>query len=146
MRCQLVGKGAVTVRTLSEIMTVDPDFAITVDAVKLDKDRLPFRSHGHREGLPIPADTARQRAAASARRSLLTELTFNTPIVRQIKSSPLRIVQTSVRPVGNITELKAPILVEQDSFAGPRIGKTEGSSEKNKKTSRNDDKFSRHGV
>ena len=143
---QFVLERDVAVRPFPEIVTVDPNLAIAIDAVKLDKDRLPFRSHGHREGLPIPADAARQRAAASARRSLFTELTFDAPIVRQLKSSPLRIVQTSVRPVGNITELKAPILVERDSCAGPRIGKTQGSSEKNKKTSRNDDKFSRHGV
>ena len=127
-------------------MIVDPHLAISIDAVKLDEDRLPFCSHGHGEGLAIPANAARQCTAASTRRSFFTELTFDTPIVRQIQSSPLRIVQTSVRPVGNITEPKAPILVERDSFTGPRIGKTEGSSEKNKKTSRNDDKFSRHGV
>lgn len=131
MRRQLVYERAVTVRTLSEIMTVDPHLAIAVNAVELDKYRLPFRSQGHREGLAVPTNAARQRAAASARRSFLTELAFDAPVVRQIQTTPLGIVQIRVLSVGNIAKLKAPILVERNSFARPRIGETEVSSEKN---------------
>ena len=43
-------------------------------------------------------------------------------------------------------ELKAPVLIERDSFAGTRIGETDKSSEKNKTKGRNDVKFPRHGV
>lgn len=127
-------------------MTVDPDLAIAVDAVKLDKDRLPFCSQGHGEGLAIPANAARQCAAASAGWSFFTELTFDAPVMREIQLPPPRIVQIHILSVGNIAELKAPILVERDSFAGPRIGETERGSEKNKTNGRNDDKFPRHGV
>ena len=127
-------------------MIVDPDLAVSIDAIKLDKDRLPFCSHGHGEGLAIPANAARQCAAACARRSLLTELTFDTPVVRQIQPAPLRIVQIKILSVGNVAELKAPILVERNSFPRPRIGETEDGSEKNKTKGRNDVKFPRHGV
>ena len=127
-------------------MIVDPHLAISIDAVKLDEDRLPFCSHGHSEGLAIPANAARQCTAASTRRSFFTELTFDTPVVRQIQPSPLRIVQIHILSVGNIAELKAPVLIERDSFAGTRIGETDKSSEKNKTKGRNDVKFPRHGV
>ena len=127
-------------------MFVDPDLAIAIDPVEFDKDRLPFRSQGHGKGLAIPTNAAGQCAAASARRSLLTELAFNAPVVGQIESSPLRIVQIHILSVGNFAELKAPILVERNSFAGSRIGETDEGREKNKQTRRNDVKFSRHGV
>ena len=127
-------------------MIINPNFAISIDAVELDIDRLPFCSQRHDEGLAVPANAARQCAAASSRRSFLTELTLDTPIVRQIQSSPLRIVQVHSLSVGNIAELKAPILVERNGLIRPRIGETDEGSEKNKKTRRNDGKFPRHGV
>ena len=46
MRRQLVFESAVAVRTLSEIMTVDPNLAVAIDAVKLDEDLFPFCRQG----------------------------------------------------------------------------------------------------
>lgn len=93
-------------------MIVDPHLAISIDAVKLDKDRLSFHAQWHSECLAIPANATRQCTAASARRRLFTKLAFDTPVVWQIESSPLRIVQIHILSPGNIAELKAPILVE----------------------------------
>jgi len=65
--------------------------------------------------------------------------------VRQIQFPPLRVVETRVLRVGDIAKLKAPILIEGNSFTGPRISETD-SGEKEKKTKGDNDVQSFHGT
>ena len=125
MRRQIVCERDIAVRTFSEIVTVDPNLTVAIDAVKVDEDLFPLAVHGHRECLAIPAEATGQRAAAGAGRGLFTELAFDTPVVRQIQLPPLSIVETRVLHVRDIAKLKAPILVEGDFFTGSRIGEAE---------------------
>ena len=116
---QFIFEGAVAVRTFAEIVTVNPNLTVAIDSVEFDEDEFSFLRGGDRKRLAIPADAAGQRAAASAGRVLLAELTFNAPVVWQIKLSPLRIAQS-----------EEPILIERDSFSGTRIRKANCCREK----------------
>src|SRR6185369_7222963 len=129
MWCQFVFEAAVAVRTFAEIVAVDPDLAVAIDAVKFNEDQFSFGGSGHRKGLAIPAKPTGQRAASCARRSVFIELPFDTPVVRQVELPPLRIVETRVLCVGNVAEIEAPVLVERDGFPGSGIGEAERSSE-----------------
>src|SRR5436305_12718496 len=84
IRRQLVFESAVAVGTFSKIVSVDPDFAVAVDAIEFNEGQLPFRSCGNRKRLAIPTDTARQRSTPRTCRILLIEFAFDTPVVRQI--------------------------------------------------------------
>ena len=76
------------------------------------------------ESLAIPTDATGQCAATGSRRRLLTELAFDTPVVREIQLPPLRIVQVYVLSTRYIAKVKAPVLIENYSFPRPRIGET----------------------
>src|SRR4029450_8810107 len=92
IRRQFIFEGAVTVRTFAEIVTINPNLTITVDAVKFDEDQSPLRRRGNSKRLAIPTDTTGQCSAACASRVLLTKLSLNAPVVWQIQLPPLRIV------------------------------------------------------
>src|SRR5689334_8660124 len=106
-------------------MTIEPNFAVAIDAVKLDEDQLSFCSCGNDECLAIPADTAGQRSATGTGRILLVKSAFDTPVVWQVQSPPLRVVETRVLRTGDVAKPKAPVLVERDCFSGTRIGEAE---------------------
>src|SRR6185369_11508378 len=107
----------------SEILTIDPDLAVAIHTIKLNKHQLSFGSHWDSERLPIPTHATGQCAATSPRRRVLTKLALDTPVVRQIELPPLRIVQSRVLRVRNLTKVKPPILSKQNSFSRTRIRK-----------------------
>src|SRR5687767_14065116 len=102
-------------------MTVDPNLAIAVNAIKLNKQQLPFCSVRHRETLAVPTQSARQCAAADPGGMLFAEFAFNAPVVRQVQLSPLRIVEARIMSIRDVAEFKAPILIKQHSFSRARI-------------------------
>jgi hypothetical protein len=112
MWCQFIFEGAVAVRTFPEVVAVDPDFTVAIDPVKLDEDQFSFGRGGNRKCLAIPAKPTRQGASARARRSVFTEFAFDAPVVRQVQLPPLRIVETRVLRPADVTEIKAPVLIE----------------------------------
>jgi hypothetical protein len=103
-------------------MTVDPNLTIAIHAVKLNKDQLPVRARGNGKRFAIPAETTWQRSTLKARRILLAEFAFDTPVMRKIQLPPLRIVESDVLCVRGVAKSKAPILVERNSFVRARIG------------------------
>src|ERR1700741_1033384 len=111
---------------LAEIVTLDPNLAVAIDALKLDVDQLSFGSKRNREGLAIPTQATGQCAAACAGGSILTKLAFDTEIVGQIQLPPLRIVQSPVLSVRDVAEMKAPVFIEGNSFPGARISEADG--------------------
>src|ERR1041384_928334 len=121
MRGQLIRERDVAVGTLTEILPINPNLAVAIHAIKLDKDQLSFRSHRNSERLAIPTQPARQGAATSPRRRVFTKFAFDAPIVRQIELAPLLIVQPRVLSISDVTEMKPPTLIERDSFIRPRI-------------------------
>ena len=135
---EFIFKCAVAVRTFPQVVTVDPDFTVAIDALEFDEDLFSFCACGNRKRLAIPAKATRQCAAARAGRSVFTETAFDTPVVRQIQLTPLRLAQRSVLSVGNIAEVKAPVLIERDSLPGPRIRETDGGDEDEETKSGND--------
>ena len=102
-------------------MAIDPNLAVAIDAVEIDKDQLAPGCQWNTECLAVPASAAGQRAASSARRILLVEFAFNAPIMRQIQLPPLRIVQVWILSIAYVTKMKAPVLIEANRLAGPRI-------------------------
>src|SRR5688572_29426119 len=59
MRREFVLKGAVAVRTFAEVVTVDPNLAVAVDAVELDEEQLSLQRNVKHKPIAIPADAAR---------------------------------------------------------------------------------------
>src|SRR5690349_9945622 len=66
MRREVVLKTDVPVRTMSEMLAVDPDVAVVIDAVELDRDRAIEIAEIERERFAIPTDTARRETVRSA--------------------------------------------------------------------------------
>src|SRR5688572_4825745 len=112
---------AIPVRALSEIVTVDPNLAVAIDAVKFNEDQFSLCSCGGSKGLAIPGQPAWQCSAARAGRVFFTKFTFNAPIMREVQLSPMRIIQQHVLPVLDVAKLKAPILIERNSLSWSRI-------------------------
>src|SRR5689334_13209904 len=127
MRRQIVLERDVAVRTFPEVVIVDPDLAIAIHAIKLDEDLFSLGSERDIEVLAIPTDAAGQRSTTCSSRRLFTELTFNAPVVRQIKLPPLRIIQADVLSTRNFTKMKAPALIKNHPFPRPRISEAERS-------------------
>src|SRR5215203_176342 len=119
---QFIFERTVSVRSFAEVMAVDPDLAVTVNAVKFDENKRASGGCGNHENFAIPAETAGQRATAGAGRMFLAELAFNAPVVWQIELAPLRIVETDVLSVSHFAEVKTPVLVEGSSLSGTRVG------------------------
>src|SRR2546427_13160652 len=66
VRRQLVAEGAVPVRPLPQVMPVDPDFAVAVDAIELDEHQLARVPLGDGESFSVPAHPTGQRPTAGS--------------------------------------------------------------------------------
>ena len=102
-------------------MAIDPNLAVAIDAVEIDQDELALSRQWNTECLAVPANAAGQCAASSARRILLVEFAFNAPIMRQIQFPPDGIIEIWILSVGNIAQMEAPVWIEANRLAGPRI-------------------------
>src|SRR5512140_1062402 len=88
MRSKVVFETDETIRTLAEMMSVDPDLAIHEDAIELDEHLARLRPLGQTECFPIPRHTARQETARCAARVLRIERTLDREIMRQVQRAP----------------------------------------------------------
>ena len=84
VRRQFIFESAVAIRAFAEIVAIEPNLAVAIDAVKLDKDQFAFGSCGNGERLAIPAEAAGQRATAGAGGILFAKTAFDTPVVWQV--------------------------------------------------------------
>ena len=80
VRRQIVFEGGVAVGTVAQMPAVDPDVAVAVYAIEIDKDLAAAFRTGELKCLPVPTDPARQIArAAGIGRGVRA---FNRPIMR----------------------------------------------------------------
>jgi hypothetical protein len=91
MGSELVGKGNISVRTQAKILSIYPDFAVLIYAVKFKQNSLVPIHLGQLESLPVPPHTGRQIAAWPARWFLLAIGPFDAPVVWKIDVSPASI-------------------------------------------------------
>src|SRR5437867_5340764 len=103
MRRQRIAERAVAVRSLAQVVTVDPDLAVAVHAVEVDERQASTVRHGNRECLAIPTDSAWQRATADAGRMRLTEFSLDAPVVGQVERAPSGIVEGGVVGARDVT-------------------------------------------
>ena len=109
IRCQIIHKGNISVRTFSNPLTVYKNFAVIINALKIDINIFTlfiFRDFQH---LTIPSYTTRQISSTTGQRRV--SLLFNTPVMRQIKLSPRRIVIKLRATIFNVAQMKTPATV-----------------------------------
>ena len=63
MVCQLVLERGIPVRTMAEVLAVDPDVTLLIGTVELDKAALVRVGRIHGEGLAVPPNTTRVEAS-----------------------------------------------------------------------------------
>ena len=98
-------------------MTVQPDFAVPVNAVKINIDHFPFVAFRQFEVFPIPPCSARQRTASRSCRVIEGEIRLDAPVVRQVQYPPIAVIRTGSRSIGLFfCQGKAPIPVKGYSF------------------------------
>src|SRR5688572_20037345 len=84
---QVIAEPDVAVGAVAEVMAVDPDIGVVIDAVEFDRDRALTIRAIEPERLAIPSDPARRKPVRSAG-CVLGEWTFDAPIVRQLHAPP----------------------------------------------------------
>src|SRR5712692_7937056 len=105
MRRQFVFKGNVSIRSLTEVMTVDPYLAVAIDAVEVNEHQLAFRGFRNVESLAIPSQAAGQGPSAGASRIPFIEFPFDAPVVWQIQPPPLCIIKVRALAVDNVAKM-----------------------------------------
>ena len=108
-RRDVIAERAVAVRPCPDFVAVDIDRAVHKDAVELHGDPVCVR---RREVLAVPADAARQRAAARRRRVVGGEFALDAPVVGQVQLPPGRVVESGLRPRRVVAEAEPPVEVE----------------------------------
>src|SRR5262245_13808602 len=112
MVSDIVAVADVAEGALAEPVTVDPDFAIGHDAIEPDVyPAIPLVGR-QRKMLAIPADAGRQKSAGAAGWRFLIEGSLDTPIVRDFKGAPFRVIEFERLSAFNIVFEEAPIVVE----------------------------------
>src|SRR5580704_8056714 len=88
MRRHIVGEADIPERPLTEVMSVDPDFAVLVDSIEFYGDLAVLIRRRDAEAFPIPADAGRRVGAGAAAGLVLREWAFDAPVVRQVEAAP----------------------------------------------------------
>ena len=83
MRSQLIAERAVSVRTLAQVASVDPDLAVAIDPVEVDEHQAVRVTVWQGEALAVPSRSSRQGTAAGRGGIVLAELAFDAPVVGQ---------------------------------------------------------------
>ncbi len=66
-------------------MAVNPNLAIAINTIEINKDLVGFRVVGNIESLAVPPNTTWQCSTAWRSWIFFAELPFDAPIVRQIQ-------------------------------------------------------------
>ncbi len=105
---KLITKANVSVGTLPEMETIDPNIAVSHDTVKIYEHSTCLVTCGDSEVLPIPANSTRKKPTGSTRRILLIKSAFYAPVMRQIKAPPVAVVVGRLLCVGRIGKAEFP--------------------------------------
>src|SRR5438270_12389150 len=87
-------------------MAVDPDLAVTVDAIELHEDQPARVPLGYGERLAVPAHAAGKRADARSGGVHVAELPLAAPVVRQIQPASTGIVERRVLSGGDVAKIE----------------------------------------
>ena len=115
---QVVAQTHISIGALAQQVPIDPDLAVHVDTVKIHGDFLSLVRFGKRERFAIPTDASGKipdRGSAGHRRIVGL---LNAPVVWNIKSPPLGIVENWVLGTGCLAQMEGPILGEANSHPG----------------------------
>ena len=85
---QFVAEAHIPIGPLAQRKPVDPDFAIGHHAIELHEHAARRGIGGQHKVFAVPAHSAGQKRARSARRSLFVEGAFDAPIVGQADGTP----------------------------------------------------------
>ena len=123
---EVVVKTCVTIRMFAEVLSVYPNIAIHIHAVKFNPKLLILADCGHGKMFAIPSDTCRKITAGAFRCCIFFKFTFDTPIVREIECPPFGIVKILLLCAVCVGLQKLPIEIHQQMLtrvplSGPNI-------------------------
>lgn len=107
---EIEGEGRVTVRMAAQLLAVDVDGRVHVDAVEVDANLLAGKVVAHLEGFAVPADTA--RLVGALRLAGLGVILVDAVIMRQVDDIPRGIVERLGVCTRDLAQLELPVLVE----------------------------------
>src|SRR3989442_2361579 len=96
---------------------VDPDVAVSHNAVEVDENASAFVIRGQREMFAIPADAGWKKTACAAGWVVLVEWSFDTPIVRHVQLTPGLIIKLRVLSSSRVAFEKKPIRIKRGNDA-----------------------------
>lgn len=100
-----------------EILSVEVDGGIPVDALEFHAHAFPGPTCGDREGAAIPCDSIGEVAAAAAFGGIRVHRELDAPIVREIEATPGFGVKGRRFGPGRIVQNELPAGVEEEAFA-----------------------------
>lgn len=106
---QVIPERDITIRPISEQMTVEPHPALLVNAVEIDKEAFVTITLRNGKTLPVPSDAARKRPASGSRRMVGRKVALDTPVMRQVQFPPRRIVEIRIGEIAVGIQGKPPI-------------------------------------
>lgn len=115
---EVVAETHVSVRTLSERVTIDPHLAAGHHSIEFHPDPLIGKLLGNRERFPVPSDPRRQPGAGAGGGGLLIEVSFDAPVVGDVQFSPARRVKGGGFRPCRIAGVKRPVRIERGDGAG----------------------------
>jgi hypothetical protein len=126
---KLIAEGNVSIRPDAEVFTVNPDLAILINPVKIDEHfpvPLGFR---YSEVLAVPSDTAGETSPLRTGRMFCTEVSLDTPVVRQVEKPPFTVNELGILAVLDVSQVEPPIPAEvlDDPCRIVRRGAADGS-------------------
>jgi hypothetical protein len=89
VRREVIEERNVSVRTFAEKLAIDPHLAKLVNPIEFDGELFVFVRIWQAESLSIPTNASGKICAARTGWFFFVERPFDTPIVRQIQSSPV---------------------------------------------------------
>src|SRR6267378_1611455 len=101
-------------------VAVQPHLSIHVDAVKLNQKAFSLLFIRHREAFAIPGRAAGCEPAAhltdriGLKRRMSAGKIFNTPVVREVQRSPLRVIEIGLLRALSTAAMKTPGRIKQE--------------------------------
>ena len=111
-------EGDIAEGALAEVLAIDPDFAVLVDAIEFDGDLAVLVDGGEAEVFAVPAHAGGGVAAGPAAGLGLGEGAFDAPIVGEIESAPGAVGEGGLVGAGGVGLEEFPVEVEGVADAG----------------------------
>src|SRR5580658_5006695 len=109
---QFIEEWNVTVGPVAQMMAVDPDVAVLVDAVEFDRNDFAAPGRRDTELLAVPTDSGWHVAAGASGGRMLIDWPLDAPVMWQVKRSPIHIFEGRLFGSRCIVSDKPPSKVE----------------------------------